>query len=92
MPLNILSSHSLNPYCGLDTMLGIIKGRINKKTLCPSCILQRKAAMETELLYSVRNAQVEIAAQYGADTKGKNLTWQERFLCREHKMWAGIKV
>lgn len=48
--------------------------------------------METELLYSVRNAQVEIAAQYGADTKGKNLAWQERFLCREHKMWAGIKV
>lgn len=48
--------------------------------------------METELLYSVRNAQVEIAAQYGADTKGKNLAWQERFLCREHKMWASIKV
>lgn len=60
-------------YRRLDTMLGIIKGRINKKTLCHFCILQRKVAMETELLYSVRNAKVEIATQFGADSKGKKL-------------------
>lgn len=50
-------------------MLGVGKGGMNEKTLCPSYVLQRKAATETELLYSVINAK--ISTQFGADTRGK---------------------
>lgn len=73
MPLNTSSIHSLSPYHRSDTTLGIVKGRMNKKTPCPSCVLQRKAATETELLRSVINAKIEISTQFGAGTKEEKL-------------------
>lgn len=67
-------------------MPGIVIGQMNKKTLCPSCVLQRKAAMETKLLYSVTDPNTELSTQFDAAQKRENLIWQGIFLCRENKI------
>ena len=47
--------------------------------------------METELLCRKINAKIEMSTQFGAGTKEDNLIWWGE-ICRENKMYDGVKV
>ena len=47
--------------------------------------------MEPELMWRKINAKIERSTQFGAGTKEENLIWWGE-ICRENKMYDGVKV